>query len=393
MSGFFQDILGPNFGKNVAQGFFGVEYLRDYKHSAKHFLPNAHQNTPHLKFLFHVHFDINPAVSSFGTFNRNSPNISMLVKSAKLPQYTMDVHTMNQYNKKRLVQTKVKYDPVQVVFHDDNGGTVTNLWRSYFEYYYGDQALNKFGGATGQAATANTPQTSNKALTYGQRTQYQPDIQDADKWGFYAETPNSGGLVKPAFFNSIIIYGFHQHKFIAYRLINPLITQFTHDTYNYNEGAGIMESTMHIDYETVQYEFGAIDGTKPNNIITSFGNETNYDRSLSPIGRPGTNASILGKGGLVDAAGGFATNLAEGNILGAIQTAGISYNTFKNGGLKQAVKTDVRGAVGGALVAGATVGATALRNVNFSTPTFNASPNTVNNAGSGTTAATRPPTV
>jgi hypothetical protein len=61
-----------------------------------------------------------------------------------------------------------------------------------------------------------------------------------------------------------------------------------------------------------------------------FGLPENYDQTLSPIAKPGTNRSILGQGGLVDAAGGFIQDLQNGNILGAIQKAGSVKNTFKN---------------------------------------------------------------
>jgi hypothetical protein len=57
----------------------------------------------------------------------------------------------------------------------------------------------------------------------------------------------------------------------------------------------------------------------------------------------GSNQTILGQGGLVDAAGGFTQALSDGNILGAIQIAGTSYNTFKNSNLKQVAKSDING--------------------------------------------------
>jgi hypothetical protein len=71
--------------------------------------------------------------------------------------------------------------------------------------------------------------------------------------------------------------------------------------------------------------------------------DANYDRTLSPIARLGSNQTILGQGGLVDSAGGFTQALSDGNILGAIQIAGTSYNTFKNVNIKQVAKADING--------------------------------------------------
>ena len=44
--------------------------------------------------------------------------------------------TVQQYNKKRKLQTRIAYDPVTVVFHDDNYGVTSALWETYYRYYY-----------------------------------------------------------------------------------------------------------------------------------------------------------------------------------------------------------------------------------------------------------------
>ena len=94
MSGFFQNLL-----KDTAGGFFGSEYLRDYTHAAKTFIPNAYQYAPKFKFLFHVYFNINTSAYAAGA--DNGANFGLAVKSIKLPSYNFDVVTLNQYNRKR----------------------------------------------------------------------------------------------------------------------------------------------------------------------------------------------------------------------------------------------------------------------------------------------------
>jgi hypothetical protein len=54
-----------------------------------------------------------------------------------------------------------------------------------------------------------------------------------------------------------------------------------------------------------------------------------------------TSYDVLGQGGLVDAAGGVINDLSNGNILGAVTTAGTTYNTFNNVTLKQVAKEDL----------------------------------------------------
>jgi hypothetical protein len=312
MSGFFENLL-----KDTAKGFFGNEYLRDYTHASKTFRTNSYGYAPKFKFLFHVYFDINKdLISATQSWDEDS-NFGLAVKSVELPKYQFDVLTLNQYNRKRLVQTKIKYQPISIKFHDDNNNIIRNMWNVYYTYYYKD--------ATQDLVKTN----ANK------RNIYQPSIQGDEDWGFIGEgtdgpTPSNSslGMSKPAFFKSIDVFGFNQHNFVQYKLINPIIASFEHDTYAYAE-SGVMENSMSIDYETVKYYEGALDGRTPGQLVKEFGSEKHYDTRLSPIARPGSNASILGQGGLVDAVGGIINDLPQ-NPLGAIQKLGASIQTFKN---------------------------------------------------------------
>lgn len=101
---------------------------------------------------------------------------------------------------------------------------------------------------------------------------------------------------------------------------------------------------MSIDYETVVYNQGAIDGNKPEDLMFGFGDKATYDRILSPISTPGSNSNILGKNGLIDSAGGAIQDLTSpnGNILGAIKTAGAVYNSFKNTNLKTQITSELK---------------------------------------------------
>jgi len=305
--------FNQNLLRNAAGSPFGSDYLRDYNHAAKTFRSNSYQNAPKLKFLFHTYFQINPEAFN-GFYSRgvgaidSSTNFGVLVKDIKLPSYTFDTAMLNQYNRKRIVQTKIKYDPIDITFHDDGGDQINQLWEAYYTYYYYD-ALNpnvQFGGSRGNAGTGPN--------NYNERNIYNPSISGDDSWGYNSETAN-GNPVKVPFFKNITVFGFNQHKFTAYTLINPLITNFNHDQYNYGEGNGIMQNRMTLTYETVVYNYGALDGRSPENIVTGFGDPATYDRFPSPIAQPGSNGAILGQGGLVDGVGGTIDTPARGNLL------------------------------------------------------------------------------
>ena len=376
MSGFFQ-----NFAQDVAGGFFGNDYLRDYTHASKTFRPNAYQYAPKLKFLFHVYFEINQSAYAVGL--PQGANFGLAVKSIKLPSYSFDTHTMNQYNRKRIVQTKIKYDPIDINFHDDNGNLIRNMWYNYYTYYYKDASIpvSSVSGRQAQQTgngSANSPNNTN----YNSRNIYSQSITGDTNWGYVGETSTtvngyteaSTGQTKIPFFKNVTIFGFNQHNYVAYTLINPIINRFAHDTYNYAEGNGTMENTMTLDYETVKYFQGAIDGTKPSDIVAGFGAPANYDRVPSPITRPGSQASILGQGGLVDGVGGVINDLSgeNPNILGAIQKAGATYNTLKNINLKQAIKSEITTGITNAIMNPLN---NTGRNVLFNLPIFGSTPN------------------
>jgi len=345
MAGFFQQVL-----KGAADGFFEKAYLRDYTHASKTFRTNAYGNSPKFKWNFHVYFDINSALITDAGAALPPPELpGILVKNIQLPKYSVALAEMNQYNRKRYVQTKINYDPVAITFHDDNNNAIRQLWYTYYSYYYNDPSQPS--GNTGLSSRSQR----NAVSTLNRKNTYDEDIRNDQNWGYLGEPSDSNvsqaiGIAKAPFFKSIKIYGFNQHNFVLYELVNPIIEKFDHDSYDYYSNNGIMENRMTVRYETVKYGQGAINGQAPGEIVEGFGSEANYDRTLSPIARPGANRTILGQGGLVDAGAGVLEDLSNDNILGAIQKAGTAARTFKNPqAILQAAKGELVGGVIGAV--------------------------------------------
>jgi hypothetical protein len=379
---------GQSFLKEVGEGLFGNDYLRDYAHASKTFRPNSYAYAPKFKFLFHVYFDINTEIPL--NLPRDA-NFGLAVKSVKLPNFQLVTQELNQYNRKRIVQTKVRYEPIDITFHDDNDNLINRLWASYFTYYYKDASNPQviFSGRRGNLTTPTNISGGNEVnpglVNYNTRNQYLPSdwYSGNSNWGYTGDSNNASG-VKIPFFKQIHIFGFNQHNFTAYTLINPIITRFGHDTYNYSDNAGIMENSMAIDYETVVYNSGAIDGREPDKIVAGFGNESNYDRRVSPIAQPGANGNILGQGGLVDGVGGTISALARGDILSAARNAGVTYNTFKNANIRNIARAEVTTD----LING--IQQTPNRNNLFNTPIFGATPSNTGTAGSPSSGQSRP---
>jgi len=343
MAGFFD---------NVLKGFLGSDYLKDYRHASKTFRSAGYANAPRLKFLFHVYFNINtteiPGLTKlFGA--RDSSRISVLTKTVQLPSYTFDVDTLNSYNRKRNVQTKINYEPVQIEFHDDNSDIVRSLWFSYYNYFYKDPSQGYGGNQSTQSTNTNAGSSMSNFLNgllpidlgrvmgetsafsgpgnsadQNARDIYAPDRIGND-WGYIGEGV-SGARNKPQFFKDITIYGFNQHSFVSYTLVNPIITDFRHDTYDYSAGGDTMTNSMSIKYESVKYGSGAI-GTGQ---VPGFGSQEHYDTEPSALSRPGSTNSFFGQGGLLDAGVGAFEDLSSGNLLGAAAKAGRAIYTYKN---------------------------------------------------------------
>lgn len=342
MAGFFQQVL-----KGAADGLFGSPYLKDYKHANKIFTSNAYGNAPKFKWLFHVYFDINETAitEKLAAVFPSTANYGLLVKSIELPKYGFGLTELNQYNRKRYVQTKVSYDPIRVTFHDDNANQIRHLMWAYFNYHYLDPRNPNVG---------NSNDADEGATILNNRNIYKPNITNQESWGYLGEISNAnlttGLKQKTPFFKSVKIFGFNQHNFVMYQLINPVIESLGHDSYSYAETTGTMEANMTIKYETVKYYDGALNGQNPGASVPGFAQDGLYDKELSPISRPGNNRNILGQGGLVEAGAGVLESLQNQDYLGALQTAGRIAKNWKNPQqVLQSAKTElVTGAIAAA---------------------------------------------
>jgi LysM repeat protein len=375
-----------NFLKDAAGGFFGSEYLRDYTHASKTFRTNSYQNTPKLKFLFHTYFETNTQAFP------NNFNYGLLVKDIRLPSFSFTTHQLNQYNRKRIVQSKIKYEAVEISFHDDNNDSVNHLWNSYYQYYYNDgsKPQNVLQGTRGTTLAGDVNNPTSPSQQYNDRNIYENSITGDADWGFNGGQTDTSTGKKVPFFKNITVFGFNQHNFTAYTFVNPVITNFNHDSYNYEDGNGVMQNKMTIDYETVVYNYGKMDGRNPGNIVTGFGDVANYDRTVSPIAQPESNGLVLGQGGLVDAAGGALRSLENGDVLSTVRTVGSAYNTFKNTNLKNVVTAELN-----AMLRNAIQNTPNTRNSLFSFPKAGASPGPIGTAAFPTIAAVRsnPPVI
>lgn len=94
--------------------------------------------TPRSKFRFSV--NINHIDSA--TLNAESPSLKTIdtpftrIRTIDMPAHDVSAATLNQYNRKRIIQTGVEYKPVTMVVYDTLDGHVEKFLRNYNNYYY-----------------------------------------------------------------------------------------------------------------------------------------------------------------------------------------------------------------------------------------------------------------
>lgn len=244
--------------------------LADYAHADALYVRNNMRLSPKTKFLYHVVIDVNQsAIASLGNTVQsllNKREFNLLVETVDLPRFNVDIDEKNQYNRKKLVQTRIRYEPVQMIFHDDMAGLTTLLWEAYFRYYYQDPNY----------ATKNTrgqPNTTVPQAYY--HSMYKGEDANNYRYGMDNNRSNS-----TPFFNSISVYQLYSNnarpEHTAFTLINPMIANMSHDTMSQTEN-NFTKNTMRLNYEAVIYGRGRTAIDEP----AGFADPAHYDLSVS----------------------------------------------------------------------------------------------------------------
>ena len=334
-----------NFLGGVVSGIFGDSGdLKDYQHADRLYVKNTYARAPKVGFLYFVSFNINrnAIIDKNWDQRKGDRDVGLLVRRLDLPRFTVSSETLNQYNKKTIVHTKISYSNIVIDFHDDNSNLTTDLWKNYYNYYFRDGIYGNISSKIKPKEYADTKYgTSDYA--YG--------------FDSYQSFP---------FLDSTDIYVLHKGKgpqdFTQYTLINPKITEWVHSDLNQDEGNKIMSSRMTLSYEAVTYKTGKIVKNKsPEGFAPVY-----YDTSPSPLsisgGIPGTlfgdNGIIAGAGQVFGENGSWNRALSSGNPLDLLGAAIQTRNLAKGVGQlsKAGLKAEGYSILNGALTGMATAG-------------------------------------
>lgn len=292
--------------------------LRDYQHAKKLFIADTHQFAPKQSFLYYVCLNTSQTPSVLGgIFNNTDSSLSlqqqyeagMLVKSVQLPSFNLNTKVVNNYNRKEIIHSKIEYDPINIVFHDDSADLILKFWNDYYTQYYRDSDYSResYGGVNKNSALAQ------------------------DQWGFNPRNPNP-------YLKDIQIFSLHKKRFTEYLLVNPHISNLKHGQHDSSQSIGIMEVSMTVSYETVKYKTGFVNPIDVNGFAT-----LHYDNTESPLG--GSFINTQGELGILGAITGSATDLAKpaglspsGGVLDSIANTARLFNSVKNANLGSLAK-------------------------------------------------------
>jgi hypothetical protein len=298
-------------------GFF---YEKNSRHATYNFNQDAqtlYRNQPRFPFEYYIDIKLNNVgtASSYIAQFFNNPSwaqVSPLVKTVEMPSFKIETTPLNQYNRKRLSQTKIAFEPVKIVFHDVADGKTLKFWEMYYRYYFADgnepdqnisktdqqkngtysvesflnnitpsfnpnisglpaSVRNLFQSNASTGANSSTNDNGDKSALQNIVT----DTLDNHKFGFNLGTvQNIRNLIQ-----TIKIYQVHGGRFNEVTLVNPRISAFTHDVLNYAESGKTLELTFTFEYE---YAYYTIQNMKLGS-GTNTNNQTNNDSSIEPF--------------------------------------------------------------------------------------------------------------
>lgn len=225
---------------NSSQGELNMT-LKDSRSAARTWgmKDSALDRVPRAKFLFLLNFlrPMPPDGSVPGTSQTSygdwASGISFLVKSVSRPNITFKTETVNQYNKKRVIQTGIEYQPINVAFYDTYDQRALKMFKDYTRFYYGE------------FAAGNRNSWNNDVIS--------PEYQDLGglDFGFIApsEIPNDS-----YFFENIEFYQFGGGRYSKFVLVHPKIASFDYDDEDYTDTTTPQMLNLSFQYEGIIFE-------------------------------------------------------------------------------------------------------------------------------------------
>ena len=198
---------------------------------------------PRFKFDFFVEFVLSATgttMTSNAQLNTYTGNrgLSFKVKSIDKPKNNLTSTELNQYNKRKIVYSKIEYQDTTIKLFDTVDDSMLSTWVDYFTYYFAD----------------SRQKTDNDY----QQSPINSSFSDSSGWGFRPLSEETN------FFTKITVYALFANTYTAFSYINPKITTIDWEQKD-SSASEFEELSVTFKYEAIQYQtFAQPISNKPN---------------------------------------------------------------------------------------------------------------------------------
>jgi len=248
-------------------------------------------DVPRLKFQFVVEFKTTLGIGSGDkNYREMIKDLSLVVQSVELPSFQFDTQTLNQYNRKRIIQTKMNWNPISISFHDTRDNKWLNVWKEYMKFHYKD-GREKFSNFGAGNLTPDIVENAPNIDEFGFQTPFSktsianPDLTNANsspgdtqgalktgrmatRRAYKAAERAAGFGYEKYYFSQIKIYkqfgGRNGPIADPITLYNPVILSVNNDSLSYADSSPVQWS-IQFGYEGVSYDKSVV----PKNSYTS----------------------------------------------------------------------------------------------------------------------------
>jgi len=198
-----------------------------------------YDSIPRFKNQYFVAFKYSNLARGVGIDPNALKGITHRVKSVDAPKFDIDTETLNQYNKPRLIPTRINYNPVTITFWDDKSNMVTNFWTQIYNFYFTNgrrQDESMYG------IRDNTIVTDSVVGNSASRPGY-------NDYGYYI----GNKIESMNLFQYMSLYLVANRVCNRIDLINPYLQSMQHDQFSQEMSNELAQNTITWGYENVVY--------------------------------------------------------------------------------------------------------------------------------------------
>ena len=204
-----------------------------------------------------------------------------MVRTADLPSVEFQTETKNAFNRKKIVNTGVRYNPVNMTVFDTVGNEWLTTLMKYFAYHYMDPRNKVNSGRDIESIQGRQGGRETVSSGFGDTG---ANAWDSNVAGY---NPN----ISANFFERVDYILFHGNKGVQYSVINPVITEFKPGSIDY-ASSNFLEFSITMEYERFTV-FHDLNFSLSDEDLDRF--EKTNDNISGPAFEPATLPAVMGE--------------------------------------------------------------------------------------------------